>query len=173
MPDLAPHHRTPLGRATIGDQLRRHGRTRPDKLAIIAYGADGTRTETTYGQLDERANRFANLFLSRGIERGGRIASMARNSTDVVAAYYGALKIGAAFTGVNPLYREAEVGQQLTHSGASLVLADAEFAEAVDAALPSGAAHLQYGAELDQLLVDRSGTEPEVQLDENDVALVV
>ncbi|GAY08463.1 long-chain-fatty-acid--CoA ligase [Pseudonocardia sp. N23] len=86
-----------------------HARTQPRRPAIIAYDPAGNRTETTYSDLDERANRFAALFASRGIGRGGRIASMARNGVDVVAAYYGALKIGAAFTGVNPLYREAEV----------------------------------------------------------------
>ncbi len=114
MAELAAHHRSPLGRATIGDQLRRHARTQPDKVAFVAYDAAGTRTETTLRRaLNERANRYAQLFASRGIGRGGRVASMARNSVEVVAAYYGALKIGAAFTGVNPLYREAEVTHQL------------------------------------------------------------
>ncbi|GAA4915804.1 acyl-CoA synthetase (AMP-forming)/AMP-acid ligase II [Actinomycetospora succinea] len=169
MPDLAPHHRTLLGRATIGDQLRRHARTQPDKVAFIAYTADGTRTETTYGALDERANRYAQLFTARGIGRGGRIASMARNSVDVVAAYYGALKIGAAFTGINPLYREAEVAHQLGHSRAGLVLVDGAFA----AVLPDGVARLEYGPELDGLLAEQPADEPDVDLDENDVALIV
>lgn len=173
MADLAPHHRTLLGRATIGDQLRRHARTRPNKLAFVAYAADGTRTETTYGALDERANRFAQLFAARGIGRGGRVASMARNSVDVVAAYYGALKIGAAFTGVNPLYREAEVAHQLGHSRADLVLTDGDFAAVVDAARPEGLDRLEYGADLDALLVGQPATEPEAELDENDVALIV
>ncbi len=31
------------GRATIGDQLRRHARTQPNKVAFISYAADGTR----------------------------------------------------------------------------------------------------------------------------------
>lgn len=173
MADLAPHHRTLLGRATIGDQLRRHARTRPEKIAFVAYDAAGVRSETTYRELDERANRFAQLFTSRGIGRGGRIASMARNAVDVVAAYYGALKIGAAFTGVNPLYREAEVAHQLGHSGAALVLADDAFAAVVDAARPTGVDRLGYGAELDALLAVQPATEPEVDLDENDVALIV
>ena len=167
--DLAPHHRTPLGRATIGDQLRRHARTQPHKVAFIAYAGDGTRTETTYGALDERANRFAALFAARGVGRGGRIASMARNGVDVVAAYYGALKIGAAFTGINPLYREAEVAHQLGHSRAALVLVDDAFA----AVLPEGVERLHYGPDLDALLAEQPADEPDVELDENDVALIV
>ncbi|MGE0843017.1 class I adenylate-forming enzyme family protein [Pseudonocardia sp.] len=170
MPDLAPHHRTLLGRATIGDQLRRHARTQPGKPAIIAYDLAGNRTETTYGALDERANRFAALFAARGIGRGGRIASMARNGVDVVAAYYGALKIGAAFTGINPLYREAEAGHQLRHSGAALVLTEDAFADVV---APAGVDLLTYGPELDGLLAAQPTDEPDVELDENDVALIV
>jgi acyl-CoA synthetase (AMP-forming)/AMP-acid ligase II len=165
--DLAPHHRSMLGRATIGDQLRRHARTQPHKVAFIAYDADGTRVETSYGALNERANRYAHLFMARGIGRGGRVASMARNSVEVVAAYYGALKVGAAFTGINPLYRAGEVAHQLQHSGAGLVLADAAFAELI------AGPHLAYGTELDTWLDKQPTDEPLVDLDENDVALIV
>lgn len=173
MPEPARHHRTALGRATIGDQLRRHARTQPDKVAVVAYAADGTRTQTSYAELDERANRFANLYLSYGIGRGGRVASMARNGTDVIAAYYGALKVGAAFTGVNPLYREAEVAHQLTHYSATLVLAEDEFHELAGAALPPGANLVGYGTQVDGLLAALPTDEPEVELDENDIALIV
>ncbi|MGV0833986.1 class I adenylate-forming enzyme family protein [Mycolicibacterium thermoresistibile] len=162
-----------LGRATIGDQLRRHARSQPRKLAVIAYAADGARTEMTYRELDTRANRYANLFWARGVRRGGRIASMARNSADVIAAYYGALKIGATFTGINPLYRAAEVAHQLSHSKAALVLADPDFEQVVDAALPANAERLTYGAQVDAHLAEQSDVEPEIELDENDIALVV
>lgn len=173
MSELAPHHRTPMGRATIGDQLYRHARTNPHTVAVIAYSADGTRTPTTYRELNERANRFAHLFSAHGLGRGCRIASMARNSVDVVAAYYGALKIGAAFTGINPLYRKAEVEHQLTHSSASLVLVDAEFEALVESVLPDGAAQLAYGSDLSTRLTAEPTTEPDAELDENDVALLV
>ena len=43
-------YRTRVGRATIGDQLRRHARTQPDKLAVVAYAPE--RSEVTYGRLD-------------------------------------------------------------------------------------------------------------------------
>ncbi|MDI2030406.1 class I adenylate-forming enzyme family protein [Saccharopolyspora sp. TS4A08] len=173
MAELAAHHRTALGRATIGDQLRRHARTQPRKVALVSYGADGTRAETTYAELNERADRYAQFFLARGIERGGRIASMARNGVEVVAAYYGALKVGAAFTGINPLYREAEVAHQLGHSKAEIVLAGTEFGEVVAAVRPDGVEQFGYGPELDALLAEHPAEEPEVELDENDVALIV
>ena len=70
MSDIAWQHRAPVGRATIGDQLRRHARTRPDKTAFVAYDAVGARTRITYGELDRRANRFAHLLLGRSVRRG-------------------------------------------------------------------------------------------------------
>lgn len=173
MPELAPHHRSLLGRATIGDQLRRHARTQPRKVALIGYDAAGRRTETTYGELDRRANRFAHLLRAHGVGRGSRVASMARNGVDVVAAYYGALKLGAAFTGVNPMYRDTEVDHQLGHSRAGLVLADAEFQKLVDAVLPARVTRLTYGPGIDGLLATQPDVEPEAELDENDVALLV
>ena len=42
--------RAPLGRATIGDQLRRHARTQPHKVAFVSYAPE--RAEITYGELD-------------------------------------------------------------------------------------------------------------------------
>ena len=61
---------TPLGRATLGDQLRRHARTLRDKPAFVSYGIDGARRVTTYRELDEQANRFASALLAHGVRRG-------------------------------------------------------------------------------------------------------
>src|SRR4051795_7999286 len=124
MSDLPPTAVSPLGRATLGDQLRRHARTLRDKPAFVTYGA-AAREVTTYAQLDERANRFASALLGRGVRRGDRVAVMARNGVDSVVAYFGALKVGAAFSGINVLFREAEVAAQLAHLEPAVVVAGA------------------------------------------------
>ena len=109
---------SPLGRATLGDQLRRHARTLRDKPAFVSYDADGARRITTYRELDERANRFASALLAHGVRRGDRVAVMARNGVESVVAYFGALKVGAAFSGINVLFREAEVAAPAGAPGA-------------------------------------------------------
>ncbi|QJY47329.1 class I adenylate-forming enzyme family protein [Pseudonocardia broussonetiae] len=162
---LAPQHRSPIGRATIGDQLRRHARTQPGKVAFVSYTPD--RVETTYGELDARANRFAHLLAGRGVGRGDVVAAMARNSVDVVAAYYGALKLGAAFTVVNPMLREHEVAWQLDHARPAAVLVAPEFAGAV----PGEPVVLGPGLEAE--LGAQPDTEPEAEVDEHDVAMLV
>ena len=170
---LAPQHRAAIGRATLGDQLRRHARTRPGKVAVVGYAADGTRAETTYAELDRRANRWAHLLRRLGVGRGDRVASMARNSVDVVAAYYGALKLGAAFTGVNVLYREPEVAHQLGHAAPVVVLTDPAFSDLVAAAAPAGTLRLNYGHDADGALAGEAEIEPDADVDEHDVAMVV
>lgn len=162
---LARQYRTPIGRATIGDQLRRHARTQPGKVAFVSYAPD--RVETTYGELDARANRYAHLLAARGVGRGDVVAAMARNSVDVVAAYYGALKLGAAFTVVNPMLREHEVAWQLDHARPAAVLVAPEFAAAVPGE------PLLLGPELDAELAARPDTEPDAEVDETDVAMLV
>lgn len=162
---LAPQHRAPIGRATLGDQLRRHARTRGSSVAVVSYSPG--RVETTYAQLDDRACRFARLLLAASVGRGDVVAVMARNGVDVVALYYGALKIGAAFTVVNVMFGEAEVARQLASARPSAVFADPDFA----ALLPASA--VLFGPELDAALAAVEAGEACVDVDEHDVAMIV
>lgn len=174
-------HRRPVGRATIGDQLRRHARSRPDRVAIISYGPTGRRV-CTYGELDRLANAVAHFLLDAGVRRGDRVAVMARNSVEAVAAYYGALKVGSAFTGVNVLHGSEEVAAQLAHAEPAAVLAGEEFTALVDglrARTPSVTAWITLAASAPPGwtafadVLDGPSTEPEVDVDEHDLAMVV
>jgi acyl-CoA synthetase (AMP-forming)/AMP-acid ligase II len=172
---------SPLGRATLGDQIRRHARTLRDKPAFVSYGADGARRVTTYRELDEGANRFASALLARGVRRGDRIAVMARNGVESVVAYFGALKVGAAFSGINVLFREAEVAAQLAHLEPAVVVAGAEFVPVVDRAREQADVPHRFllgdateGWEsVPELLAAGDPAEPDCDVDERDLALVV
>src|SRR3954454_8951435 len=171
----------PLGRATLGDQLRRHARTLRDKPAFVTYGAAGAREVTTYAELDERANRFASALLGHGVRRGDRVAVMARNGVDSVVAYFGALKVGAAFSGINPLFRDAEVAAQLSHLEPAVVVAGAGFVPTIDrvrgqVAVPNwfvlGDA-VDGWESVSDLLASGDPGEPDCEVTEEDLALVV
>ena len=112
---LSPAQTSMLGRATIGDQLRRLARSQGSTPAIVAYDAQGGRTSTSYAELNTMANRVAHVLLDLGVGRGDRVAVMSRNRVETVATYYGALKVGAAYSGVSSMFREGEVAQQLRH----------------------------------------------------------
>ncbi|WP_433279834.1 class I adenylate-forming enzyme family protein [Pseudonocardia xinjiangensis] len=171
-PDIAWQHRAPVGRATIGDQLRRHARTRPHKVALVAYDTAGARSQITYGELDRRANRFAHLLLSRSIRRGDVVAVVARNGIDVAALYYGTLKVGAAMSPVNVMFGEREMREQLAHAEPAVVVVAGEFADRVTAAAP-GLPLLTFGDALERSLADQPDTEPVADVDEHDVAMLV
>ena len=173
-------HRRPLGRATIGDQLRRHARTTPDRVALVSYGPDGRRV-CTYGELDRLANAVAHGLLAAGVRRGDRVAVMARNAVEAVAVYYGVLKAGAAYTGVNVLHGAEEVAAQLDHAEPAAVVAGAEFTGLVDGLrAPSVRSWMSFAdappagwTSYADVVATGPHTEPDVDVDEHDLAMVV
>ncbi len=186
---LAAHHRAAIGRSTLGDQLRRHAANQPAKTALVAYAADGTRSAVSYAELDAMANRAAQVLAGRGVRRGDRVAVLARNRVDVVAVYYGALKLGAAFTVVNPLLKAHEVAQQLQHAEPRVLLASTDLVPLAEAALAEPVEPGATPARLDldaaeaevadgwlsfrSLAVRAPQQEPDAEVDELDVAMLV
>lgn len=178
---LTPTQSSMLGRATIGDQLRRLGQSHADKPAIVSYRSDGSRHPTTYGELNRLANRFAHVLTSMGVGRGDGVAVMSRNRIESVVAYYGALKVGAFYSGISPLFGEREIAQQIDHlEPAALVVAAEHAAVAGPIAEHAGARVIVIGdapaqqwpswqAALDAAPED----EPTADVDEHDLAMIV
>ena len=69
-----------IGRVAIGDVLHRAARRFPDKVALADAGK-----HTTYRELDQMANRCANYFLSRGLQKGDKVSTICSNSTAFAA----------------------------------------------------------------------------------------
>ena len=53
------------------------------------------RSEITWAEFEEKANRFANLLLSRGYKKGDKVAILLMNCMEWLPAYFGILKTGA------------------------------------------------------------------------------
>ena len=112
-----------LRRAALGDMLRRQAARQGDKPAVIARSDRGSRQVVSYRQLDRYSNRVAHGLARLGVDRGDRVAVMSRNTSQFVGLYYGVLKLGAAFTPVNPHYTPSEVARQVEHSTPRVVIA--------------------------------------------------
>ena len=85
----------------IGDYLGRRQIYSPDKLAIIDAGKTPA-LELTYRQMNERANRLANWLRDlAGVQKGDRVAILARDGVEHLDLFYACAKLGAIHTPFN------------------------------------------------------------------------
>ena len=172
-----------LRRATIGDMLRRQAARIGTKPAVIAHPRNGSRIELSYAELDIEVNRVANGLAALGVARGDRVAMMSRNSWQHIAAYFASLKLGAAYTTLNPTYRPREVSWQLDHAEPAVLFVEGATLDAalegLDSASVSPELVLADGAANRPFiswsrLLDGVGTsEPEVEIHETDLAMLI
>lgn len=67
----------------------------------------------TFGQVDARSNRMAQLLRERGLKAQDRLCVQLPNCLEMIDLYLACLKLGVIFVPVNVLYREREVGHIL------------------------------------------------------------
>ena len=111
------------------DPLAAHASATPDKAALIAGG----RT-VTFGELHDRANRFAAAMRELGVGEGDRITGLGYNSTEGVEAAHGARRCEAVGVPINYHLKPVEVAYILNDSGAKVVTVAPEFLEVADEA---------------------------------------
>lgn len=191
MTDLAvgtDAHRGMLGRATIGDQLRRHAQHTPDSEAIIYYGPHGSRSVISYEDFNERVNRVANALAGLNVARGDVVAVMSRNSVDYMTIWFAALKLGAVLTGLNFTFTEKEISYQVNHARPRILMAEDVFCDRIDAAREAGSLesveHFVHSGSGDpeppegwlafsSLVAHGDSGEPDSDVREDDVAMLV
>ena len=76
---------------------------------IESSPAESYRREITWSVFDEKANRCANLLLSRGIKKGDKVAILMMNSREWLPLYFGILKTGALAVPLNFRYTAEEI----------------------------------------------------------------
>ncbi len=83
----------------------------------------------TYRQLDELCSRSANVLAAIGVRRGDRVAVVLPNVPAFLAAYLGALKLGALIVTVNTALKTDEVAFVLNDSGTRVAITSADLRE--------------------------------------------
>jgi long-chain acyl-CoA synthetase len=119
--------------------------------------------ELSYAGLDAAAAQVAGLLRAKGVEPGDRVGIMLPNVPQFAACYYGALRAGAAIVPMNVLLKEREVAYYLGDSGAKVLFAWHQFADAAHAGAEQAGAEcvLVEPGELEELLA-RCEPVPEV-----------
>ena len=67
------------------------------------------RREITWSVFNEKANRFANLLIQRGIQKGDKVAILMMNCLEWLPIYFGILKTGALAVPLNFRYSSDEI----------------------------------------------------------------
>ncbi|EYF02912.1 hybrid non-ribosomal peptide synthetase/type I polyketide synthase [Chondromyces apiculatus] len=92
----------------------------PDAPAVVAEGR-----AFTYREIDEAANRLARRLREAGAGPGTLVASCLARSSDVVVAFFGILKAGAAYLPLDPAHPADRLAFLLEDSGAPVLLSHA------------------------------------------------
>jgi malonyl-CoA/methylmalonyl-CoA synthetase len=80
----------------------------------------------TFGDLDSRSNRLAQLFLARGLNTGDRLCVYLVNSVEMIDIYIACVKLGVIFVPINILYRDREITHILSDAEPRALITDAE-----------------------------------------------
>ena len=99
---------------------------------IEAHQTGSLRREITWREFDEQANRFANLLLSRGINKGDKVAILLMNCLEWLPLYFGVLRSGAVVVPLNYRYTAEEIRYCLGLSDAVALIFGPEFIDRME-----------------------------------------
>ena len=85
------------------------------------------RREISWNVFNEKANRFANLLLSRGVGKGKKVAILMMNCLEWLPIYFGVLKTGAVVVPLNFRYAASEIEYCLGLAEVDVLVFGAEF----------------------------------------------
>ncbi|HRF10173.1 MAG TPA: benzoate-CoA ligase family protein [Xanthobacteraceae bacterium] len=97
-----------------------------------------TPSETlTYGQLQERVNRIANVLVRNlGLVPGNRVLLRSANNAMMVASYLAVVKAGGVVVATMPLLRAKEISYVIGKAKIAIALCDASLAEEMEKTKP-------------------------------------
>ena len=94
----------------INPEIKEDRRVTWKEYELIEPGAKTSyRREITWSVFNEKANRFANLLLQRGVKRGDKVAILMMNCLEWLPIYFGVLKTGALAVPLNFRYSSDEI----------------------------------------------------------------
>ena len=140
------------------------------------------RREMSWREFDVKANRFANLLLTRGVKKGDKIGILLMNCLEWLPIYFGILKTGALAVPMNYRYTADEISYCADLADVSVLIFGPEFIDRVNTAkadMPQikhyffvGAGRPDYADSYDELVRYCSSIAPAVFLDEDDNAAI-
>nr|WP_240979180.1 non-ribosomal peptide synthetase [Longimicrobium terrae] len=103
----------------------------PDAPAVIFAGQ-----QLTFAELDRRANQLAHHLRGLGIGAEDRVALCMERSLDLLPAFFGIMKAGAAYVPLEPTHPADRLAYTLEDSGARMLLTQSWLADGLPEARP-------------------------------------
>ncbi|MBP5284878.1 MAG: acyl--CoA ligase, partial [Kiritimatiellae bacterium] len=141
------------GANSITEILDRNAREWPDDVALVEVNPqelesrrttwreysliepsanDAFRSQMTWAQFEEKANRFANFLLTRGLKKGDKVAILLMNCLEWLPIYFGVLKAGCMAVPLNFRYTADEIKYCLDLADADALVHGPEFTGRVE-----------------------------------------
>lgn len=187
----------------ITDLLEKNAKLYPDDIALVeinpanqphpnttwrefslieATPGEKYRREMTWKEFDTKANRFANLLMTRGVGKGDKVAILLMNCLEWLPVYFGILKTGALAVPMNYRYTGDEIKYCAELADVSVLIFGPEFIDRVEAVyrdLPEiknrffvGANAPEFADSYDRLVTYCSSIAPAVECTEDDDAAI-
>lgn len=157
----------------LGDIIRLNAMKLPDKTSLV-FG----NTRLSYSELNNRVNRLANGLLGIGVEKGERVAVLADNCSEYVETYFATAKGGMPIVPVNTTLDVDGLAYIINDSGANTLIFGHKYSDIVNtlrSKLKTVKHYIAIGRVAsvegyEELLLRYPPDEPEVLVDEDDVA---
>ena len=121
----------------INPEVREEQRVSWQEYELIQPTGDAPyRREITWSVFDEKANRVANMLLSRGIRKGQKVAILLMNCLEWLPIYFGILKTGAIAVPLYFRYTSDEIDYCLKLADADVLFFGPEFTGRMEAIVP-------------------------------------
>lgn len=140
------------------------------------------RREITWKVFDEKANRFANLLLSRGVKKGDKVGILLMNCLEWLPIYFGILKTGALAVPLNFRYTADEIKYCLDLAEVDILMFGPEFIGRIEEIAEDisknrllfyvGEGCPSFAEHYDSLVANCSSTSPEIAITDDDDAAI-
>jgi len=143
------------------------------------------RREITWSVFDEKANRFANLLLSRGVKKGDKVAILLMNGLEWLPIYFGILKTGALAVPLNFRYTSDEIKYCLDLAEADILVFGPSFIGRVEEIAEDISKHRllffvgggssscpTFAEDYDQLVSNCPSSDPQIAITDDDYAAI-
>ena len=187
----------------LTDYLERNAKLYPDEVALVELNpaeqdtrrvtwkeysliqptsAQPYRREITWSVFDEKANRMANMLISRGVSKGDKVGILMMNCLEWLPIYFGILKAGAIAVPLNFRYSADEILYCVELADVEVLLFGPEFIGRIEAnedKLSKGRLLIYVGEgcptfaeSYRELVADCSSVKPDVQYTEEDYGAI-